>query len=98
MSSEIEPRITFLSQMKRKPANTVLALTGSWERAAVRILIRMVIAIAKIEMETAIANTVFGPRKIAYTIPPSAGPAMVAIWKMLEFHATALAKCSSGTS
>jgi hypothetical protein len=31
-------------------------------------------------------------------MPPATGPAMAEAWKIDEFHATALGKCSRGTS
>ncbi len=79
MSSEIEPRISFFAQMKRKPANTVRRLTGSFGRATGRDLIRIVMESASIETATPMVYTIVGPRNRAYAMPPIAGPAIVAI-------------------
>ena len=73
-------------------------LTGSRARAWVCSVIRSVENTAAMAVSVAVAYTTDGPRENAYRKPPTDGPRMVAAWKMLAFHATALGKCSPGTN
>src|SRR5580700_30648 len=97
-SREMAPRINFSRQIKCSPANTVFNDAGSRRRACGRVLIRNIDSSAPSAVTIAVTYTADGPPNAAYKIPPSDGPRIVAAWNVVAFHATALLKCSSGTS
>src|SRR6266576_2885253 len=77
---------------------TVCKLISSAGRTCVFEWMRKVAAQATTLATTDAPYTTAGPRKIAYSTPPTDGPKMKAACNVLAFQATAFEKYSTGTN